>query len=334
MSDVWPVAIAKGWHPVAYEKELRVGRPLGVRLMDTPIALFRTVSGPAALIDRCPHRNVPLSGGTVCGDALACPYHGWSFDAAGRCVAVPGVPGQTGAPARRVAVTSRHGLIWASLADAPPPFPELPSEIADTALDGFWWPLAPRTARTIDALENHLDPMHPHFLHLHLVRPAGERLSVPVVVRAAPWGAEARYTEAHLPQTLLPRIIEGKRIESRGRYFAPLTGQVALENSRGLTIAITVIFSPVAQDLTRPYAHFATARGVMPAWLKRLLIIAFHKPVLAQDAAMLERQARNIAGFGGADFAVGPGDVLGPLIWQHVHGKPPEVGERRLELEL
>ncbi|MBC2662503.1 hypothetical protein H7F50_12135 [Novosphingobium flavum] len=155
-----------------------------------------------------------------------------------------------------------------------------------------------------------------------------------MTMRSTPWGGEARYAEEHLPQTLLPRVIEGKRIESRGKYFAPLTGQVTFENSSGLTIAISVIFSPVAQNVTRPYAHFATPRGKMPAWLKRLLIIAFHKPVVAQDAGMLERQVRNIAAFGGASFASGPADVLGPLIWQHVHGKPPEAGERRFELEL
>lgn len=334
MSEEWPVAIARGWHPVAYEHEVGTKTPLGVRLMDTPIALFRTRHGPAALIDRCPHRNVPLSGGKVCGDALACPYHGWTFDGAGRCVAIPGVRGATGASAAPVALTSRHGLIWASLAEDPLPFPPLPQEIADPALDRFWWPLVPRTARALDALENHLDPMHPHFLHPYLVRGAGKRLTVPVSVQSTPWGGEARYAEEHLPQTLLPRIIEGKRIESRGRYFAPLTGQVAFANSRGLTIAITVIFAPVARDVTRPYAHFATRRGRMPAWLKRLLIIAFHRPVLEQDAGMLERQARNIAAFGGPDFAVGPADVLGPLIWQHVHGKVPAPGERRFELEL
>jgi phenylpropionate dioxygenase-like ring-hydroxylating dioxygenase large terminal subunit len=334
VSDAWPITIARGWHPVAYERELRPGRPLRVRLMDQPIALFRTSAGPAALIDRCPHRNVPLSGGKVCGDALVCPYHGWSFDASGRCVAVPGVRGETGAPATRVAVTCKHGLLWANLADDPLPLPDLPAEIGDTALDGFWWPLTPRTARALDALENHLDPMHPHFLHPYLVRGAGKRMTVPVTVRSTQWGGEARYAEEHLPQTLLPRIIEGKRIESRGRYNSPLTGQVAFENSSGLTIAISVIFSPVAQNVTRPYAHFATPRGKMPAWLKRFLIIAFHKPVVAQDAGMLERQVRNIAAFGGASFATGPADVLGPLIWQHVHGKPPEAGERRFELEL
>lgn len=334
MSEAWPVAIARGWHPVAYESELGTMRPLASKLMDTPIALFRTKQGPAALIDRCPHRNVPLSGGKVCGEALACPYHGWSFDGTGRCVRVPGVPGGTGVRARSVAVTSRHGLIWANLTDDPLPFPDLPEEITDPTLDRFWWPLAPRTARALDALENHLDPMHPHFLHPYLVRGGGTRLTVPVTVRSSPRGGEARYAEEHLPQTLLPRIIEGKRIESRGRYVAPLTGQVAFNNSRGLTIAITVIFAPVAHSITRPYAHFATPKGRMPAWLKRLLIIAFHKPVLEQDARMLERQARNIAAFGGADFAIGPADVLSPLIWQHVHSKPPEAGERRFDLEL
>jgi len=115
VSDPWPIAIARGWRPVAYERELRPGRPLRVGLMDQPIALFRTSAGPAALIDRCPHRNVPLSGGRVCGDALVCPYHGWSFDASGRCVAVPGVRGKPERQPRAslsLANTGYSGRIW------------------------------------------------------------------------------------------------------------------------------------------------------------------------------------------------------------------------------
>lgn len=309
-------------------------KPLGATLMGKAIVLFRTGTGIAALIDRCPHRNVPLSHGSVCDGAITCPYHGWTFDAHGQCVMVPGVDEAPDIAAERVHTANRHGLIWACLADDAPEFPELPRELEDRGLDRFWWPLKPREARALDALENHLDPMHPHFLHPNLVRKTGERLPVPVTVQTTSFGGQARYEEAHLPQTFLPRLIEGKRVSSTGRYFAPLTGQVSFENSRGLTIAITVVFSPVAENLTRPYAHFATPKGAIPAWLKNRLITAFHRPVLAQDAAVLKQQSRNIDRFGEANFAVGPADILGPIIWQRVHGKVPDSEEKRLQLHL
>jgi phenylpropionate dioxygenase-like ring-hydroxylating dioxygenase large terminal subunit len=334
MTEAWPIAIANGWHPVAYDDELRANKPLAVRLMGEAIVLFRDKEGVAALADSCPHRNVPLSGGTICDNALVCPYHGWVFNGEGACVAVAGVSSNPGKQAKKYQAKVYHRLIWVSLASDPPPFAELPPEIDDPNLDGFWWPLRPREARALDALENHLDPMHPHFLHPHLVRGKGKRMTVPVTVQSTPYGAEASYEEEHLPQTLLPRLIEGKRMRSIGRYFAPLTGQVAFENSKGLTIAISVVFSPMKHNLTRPYAYFATPKGRMPAWLKNRLITAFHRPVLAQDAAILKAQSRNIARQGGADFAIGPADILGPTIWRSAHGKEPETFEKRLELEL
>jgi nitrite reductase [NAD(P)H] small subunit len=65
----------------------------------TPIAVFRTADdGVFALVDRCPHKNGPLSEGIVQGCAVACPLHGWviRFDSGeaegpdeGRARAVP-----------------------------------------------------------------------------------------------------------------------------------------------------------------------------------------------------------------------------------------------------
>jgi len=61
---------------------------------------------------------------------------------------------------------------------------------------------------------------------------------------------------------------------------------------------------------------------------KRLALIGFHIPVLRQDKAALADQARNIARFGGADYAVGPLDFLGPTIWRLANGKAQKVDER------
>ena len=82
MIDAWPRGLARGWHPVAFVSDLGA-RPLAATLMDRPLAIFRSGDAVAILEDRCPHRNVPLSGGRCVGGQIECPYHGWRFDAAG-----------------------------------------------------------------------------------------------------------------------------------------------------------------------------------------------------------------------------------------------------------
>lgn len=327
MSGEWPSAVAAGWHPVALLSELG-NRPLAARLMGMPLVVFAGEKGPVVLADRCPHRAMPLSKGRVEGGAIICPYHGWRFGEGGRCLAVPGTDSLPTAAARALTVRVEAGLVWTSLADEPGPFPRLAPEMEDDRLDTFWWAPPPADARLLDAIENHLDPAHPHYLHPWIVRSPSKRREVRVRLRLGPDGGEAIYDEDAQASALMPRIMEGRRLRSIGRYFPPTIGQVAFEGRKGLTLAITVIFSPEDHGRTRPFAHFATPKGVLPRWFKRLALIGFHVPVLRQDKAALAEQAANIARFGGADYAIGPLDFLGPTIWRLANGKPQKVEER------
>jgi phenylpropionate dioxygenase-like ring-hydroxylating dioxygenase large terminal subunit len=55
-----------------------------------PIVLVRPKAGEVfALANRCAHRQVPLSEGVVEGCVVRCGYHGWAYDASGRCTDVP-----------------------------------------------------------------------------------------------------------------------------------------------------------------------------------------------------------------------------------------------------
>jgi phenylpropionate dioxygenase-like ring-hydroxylating dioxygenase large terminal subunit len=331
--SVFPKAVADGWHPVASLRALG-SRPLARRLMNTPIVIFQSASGPAVLIDRCPHRNMALSRGAVIDGAISCAYHGWRFDGAGRCVLTPGAdtPARHGAEALPVIV--RAGLVWTTLNRAANAEPFLPHPVDVAGFDTFLWPVKPSHARLIDAVENLLDPAHPHFLHPGIVRAPDQRRPVDVTVRVQPNFAEAIYHEHARASALMPRMLEGMRATSIGRFFPPSIGQIAFEGAKGLRLAITVFFTPESETSVRPFAHFATPKGAAPAWIKEALLRAFHIPVLAQDRAALRQQTTDIAAFGAPKYALGPLDFLFPAIAALAAGETPAPSEHSARVYL
>jgi phenylpropionate dioxygenase-like ring-hydroxylating dioxygenase large terminal subunit len=81
------------WTPVLSSSELGRRRPIGIQLAGDHLVLFRDEQGrPAALLDRCPHRGVALSLGTVESGRIRCPFHGWEFDHSGENCHVPWNP--------------------------------------------------------------------------------------------------------------------------------------------------------------------------------------------------------------------------------------------------
>lgn len=101
------------WYIAARAGE--VGRaPLGRIVCGVPLVLFRTGAGaPAALSNVCSHRRAPLDKGKLAGDAIVCPYHGVRFDAAGRCVRIPGqetIPAEAHIDA--FPAVERWNLVW------------------------------------------------------------------------------------------------------------------------------------------------------------------------------------------------------------------------------
>jgi len=330
---VYPKAVADGWHPIAAVNALGRG-PLARSLMDRPIVVFPSAQGPAVLIDRCPHRNMPLSAGRVRDGEIECPYHGWRFRADGACAATPGAdrPARHGAEALPVALHA--GLVWTTLASDPPPFPALPHPIGEAGFDSFWWPVRASRARLIDAIENLLDPAHPHLLHSGIVRSGAVRRPVEVTVRVSADRAEAVYLENARASALMPRLLEGLRTTSIGRFFPPTIGQLAFEGPKGLRLAITVFFTPEAEDRVRPFAHFATPKGRAPALVKEALLRALHVPVLTQDQAALRAQTDNIERFGAPRYALGPLDFLLPAIRALADGQTPDACERTERVTL
>ena len=56
------------------------------------IAIFHTATGDVyALVNKCPHKQGPLSQGIVFGETVACPLHNWSIGLADGCAKSPDV---------------------------------------------------------------------------------------------------------------------------------------------------------------------------------------------------------------------------------------------------
>jgi phenylpropionate dioxygenase-like ring-hydroxylating dioxygenase large terminal subunit len=112
-SEGTPMFVRNAWYIAAWSDEV-AQVPLGRRILDEPVVLFRDSSGAiAALQDRCCHRGAPLSLGEVVPRGIQCGYHGLVFDSAGQCVLVPGghkVP--PGAQVRTYPVVERDAFVW------------------------------------------------------------------------------------------------------------------------------------------------------------------------------------------------------------------------------
>lgn len=110
------------WYAVGWAKNLQAGQVMQTIVWQQAIAIYRDAAGTLrALEDACPHKGVELHRGKVQGQHLACRYHGWEFDADGRCVHIPYLPEGQKLPcaqARSYPVQEQYGLIWIFPGDA------------------------------------------------------------------------------------------------------------------------------------------------------------------------------------------------------------------------
>ncbi|MFE1312875.1 aromatic ring-hydroxylating dioxygenase subunit alpha [Streptomyces sp. NPDC058755] len=147
-----------GWFYLARARELAPGSVLTRRFLDEDIVLSRTRGGRLrAVRPHCPHLGAHLgAGGTVRGENLVCPFHGFAFAPDGTCVGTPDGPPPR-ACLEQHTLSERNGLVlaWYDPEGAAPTW-----EVPDTAHAGVVptaaWSTEVRT-HPQEIIENTLD---------------------------------------------------------------------------------------------------------------------------------------------------------------------------------
>lgn len=160
------------WQVVGIALEFEKDPVQKIRILGEDLTLYRSEGGEYGLItDVCPHRCMSMEYGIPDQRGLRCAYHGWLFDAAGKCLEQP-YEDRTRPEARyrdHITVTAYPvqelgGLLFAYL--GPLPAPLLPR-----------WDLLVRTDRNktvevhplpcnwVQCMDNTADPIHFEFLH-------------------------------------------------------------------------------------------------------------------------------------------------------------------------
>lgn len=182
------------WYAVLESTEVRQGRMVGVRRMGEDLIFFRTASGDVGcLLDRCVHRGVRLSAGTLTGERVRCPFHGLEYDRTGRVTAIPANGYQTPVPeqfrTQSYPTCEIDGYVFVWWGMNPPNNLEPPAYFEN--LDGLRWATArdPWHANYSRVLENQLDVAHLPFVHHNTIGRGNRTL---VDGPAVEWIAENR----------------------------------------------------------------------------------------------------------------------------------------------
>ena len=170
--------LTRSWYAVEHSSAVSSGSVRRLDFHGQVFAIWRAPDGQlSVLFDRCPHKGASLSAGLVGEQGLACPYHGWCFQADGHCSKIPAQDSSQSIP-RRAQASSLHclesvGFIWIwwdpDAQSSPEELPPLPM-VGPVPEDGdrSWRSLEGSVewkAHWMRVLEAFMDLTHAPFVH-------------------------------------------------------------------------------------------------------------------------------------------------------------------------
>ncbi|HLZ61868.1 MAG TPA: aromatic ring-hydroxylating dioxygenase subunit alpha [Ktedonosporobacter sp.] len=273
------------WHVVAYAPDLQEGKPMGVRLLEEDIVLWRVDKKVLAWRDLCIHRGTKLSLGKIENDTLICPYHGWTYNQDGQCVRFPAHPSQT-PPARArtkvYQVRERYNWIWVSLGEPNQDIPTFPYW-EDSSFHKVHCGPYTFKASAPRAVENFLDVTHFPFVHQGFLGDPDHPEVNDYEVEMSDEGVTAKDISVWQPDP--DGSGQGARVTYTYRVVRPFSAYF-VKSSAGPRFAMYFTVTPVAHDKSIAWTYVAMDYGDRPDEEIR----QFEDMITLQDVPIVESQ--------------------------------------------
>ncbi len=298
--------LREAWYVATTAAELG-RRPLARTILEEDLVLWRDASGaPRCLLDRCLHRNARLSEGTVDGDVLVCPYHGWHYEAGGACVRVPsrGPEGRERCPSQRVPsfpTREAGGLVWVWMGD-PANIPVEPFSMPFWHHDGWrsYYMVTPFSADVTDCAENFMDVPHTVYTHAGWFRSQSQK-RVPATVERREREVLVTYDHSNDVIGFTHLLVNPRRepVRHTDHFFMPNVTRVDYHFGADRSFIITSQCTPVRPAETLVYTAITFRLGLANP-LARLVLPPYTRQVIRQDQEILANQAGSLARYGRA----------------------------------
>lgn len=278
------------------------------------------------MVDRCAHRNLALSRGSVTADGLRCAYHGWSWGADGHCTRIPSACGGD-CEAIRVKsyeVREQQGFIWVWLADVgteepvgePPLFPYLG--------EAGWRHFIMERVFEADAfhcVENFLDVPHTAHVHRGLFR-GEESKEIEIEITSGEDWIEAEFLGEERMDSWIGKLLvpAGSSIRHVDRFQLPYVTRVDYQMSERRQYVVMSQCTPEGPERTRVFTYLGF-RFVPLGGLIKLVFQPFAGAILNQDVEILQQQTEDLRRTGAARFLYHETDAIARGIRDLIDGK-------------
>jgi phenylpropionate dioxygenase-like ring-hydroxylating dioxygenase large terminal subunit len=303
------------WYIVARSEELPENKVLKRKILGEWLAVFRDIAGqPAALQDRCKHRASRLSAGSVQEGCVACPYHGWVYNAEGCVTAVPaeGVNYKASRNRRTPAYSTREqdGYIYVRLTKHPEvefePFPMpyygQPGWDTIRVINRF-------RNNVTNCAENYIDVPHTVSVHPGIFRKSqGQEISMTVTRSHGEVHAVYRNEDSNLGWWTPFLNPSGQKIHHVDSFYMPNVTSVEYDLGPHRRFFITSQCIPEEYDSTLVYTDVTYDYGIWNK-LARPFMRWTTQAIINQDLEALSIQQDVLEKYG-EHFANTPADTI------------------------
>ncbi len=319
--------LKKEWFPLFDSKELK-SKPLAKTLLGFKLVFARIDSEVTCFEDRCPHRNVPLSKGSIVNNQLRCNYHGWSFNNAGELKNIPGCKNcNKDIKLQAISTKEIDGIVWVRLEGDK----EFNNCFSSSEVYSSTTSFKHLKADFVHSIENFLDPTHTPFIHKGLLRSENGQ-SMSVTQESNEDGFITFYKLNNIQNGLINKLFDSGIDENIASCNFPGFATIKYLKNKKLLFKVSVFFIPINKGEVQMVVNVSLIKTLIPSSLKFFLLRPFLELAFYQDKKILEFQYKENT-FCNKSYEIIDSDLVINHLLHMFYDKPTGIN-KTIDIEL